>query len=513
MDNQIQDLDVSSKYYNDRIESLKNINKYPHKFEITIQIPDFLTTYESLVNEQVINEKLHCIAGRIDSIRLGSKKLFFFHINSYGKSVQVMVNARFYNPSPKYDLPTLMKFLSRSDIVGVSGYPTRTKTGELSLLAHEVTLLAPCYWDIPPSLTDKSIRYQKRYLDLLVNPNNRQIFITRNRIIQYIRVFLTNLDFVELDTPMMHPIAGGAAAKPFVTHHNCLNRDLFMRIAPELHLKKAIIGGFDRVFEIGKQFRNESIDMTHNPEFTTCEFYWSYADYNDLFKITEEMISGMVKSICGTTVIEYNNKSIDFTTPFQRIPMIPALESHLGVKFPDCPYDSPEMADFLLGQCKKHHIFHSHQQDTTSAPQSPPTVARMLDKLVGAFIEPNCVNPTFICDHPLIMSPLAKVHRDNKNLTERFELFIDGIEYCNSYTELNDPFDQRERFAKQIMAKKGGDDEAQDLDEDFCQALEYGLPPTGGWGCGIERLTMLLTNSPNIKEVILFPAMAPTEKK
>ena len=489
----------AQRYFNERVEALKDVEKYPHKFQISIEIPEFINRYNSLTNDQTLLQDVHTLAGRVMTMRLASKKLFFFHINNNGQTLQIMVNAKFYSELAKHPMTNLAKIICRSDIVGIRGFPTRTKTGELSLLAHEVILLAPCLHDIPGTLTDRAIRYRHRHLDLQVNPENRQIFVTRNRIIQYIRNFLTNLDFVEIDTPMMHPIAGGASAKPFITHHNCLDMDLFMRIAPELYLKKAIVGGFERVFEIGKQFRNESIDMTHNPEFTTCEFYWSYADYNDLMSVTEQLITGMTQSICGSPIIEYSGKKIDFTPPYRRVSMIAELERLLETKFPSCSYDSREMLSFLVDQCTKHKV---------TVPQ-PWTPGRILDKLVGAFIEPTCTNPTFICDHPLIMSPLAKVHRSDPNLTERFELFIDGMEYCNSYTELNDPFDQRQRFLKQLEAKNDGDDEAQELDEDFINVLEYGLPPTGGWGCGIERLTMLLTNSPNIKEVIMFPAMKP----
>lgn len=536
-------------YFAERVQALKEIDKYPHKFEITIDIPTYIAKYSYLTNDQTLMEDKQSIVGRIVTLRWASKKLCFFHVNHNGQKIQVMINARAYNENAKISMNNLSKVINRSDIVGIQGFPTRTKTGELSLLAYEIVLLAPCLHDVPLVLTDKATRYRNRHLDLLVNPDNKQIFIVRNRIIQYIRNFLNNLDFVEIDTPMMHPIAGGASAKPFVTHHNCLDMDLFMRIAPELYLKKAIVGGFDKVFEIGKQFRNESIDLTHNPEFTTCEFYWSYADYYDLMGVTEQLISGMVESIYpfpsnvpsnapsnaslshnqkatseGTTsgssstsssegqnasleveatstnklIIEYNGKKIDFTLPYRRVSMIDELERLMEIKFPDCSYESDEMLNFLLDQCKKHHV---------TIPDGVKTISRILDKLVGAFIEPTCVNPTFICDHPLIMSPLAKTHRNNPRLTERFELFIDGLEYCNSYTELNDPFDQRQRFMKQVEDKNDGDDEAQDLDEDFINVLEYGLPPTGGWGCGIERLTMLLTNTPNIKEVILFPAM------
>lgn len=357
-------------------------------------------------------------------------------------------------------------------------------------------------------LKDQETRYRQRYLDLMLNSEVRQVFKTRSKIVTYIRKFLDDLDFLEVETPMMNMIAGGAAARPFVTHHNELNMTLYMRIAPELYLKELVVGGLDRVYEIGKQFRNEGIDLTHNPEFTTCEFYMAFADYNDLMEITEKMLSGMVKELTGGYKIKYHANGldkdpieIDFTPPFRRIDMIEDLEKVANFNIPK-DLSSDEANKYLRDACAKYEI---------KCPP-PETTTRLLDKLVGHFLEELCVNPTFIINHPEIMSPLAKWHRSKPGLTERFELFVNKREVCNAYTELNDPVVQRQRFAEQLKDRQSGDDEAMALDETFCTALEYGLPPTGGWGLGIDRLSMLLTDSQNIKEVLFFPAMKPQDE-
>jgi len=506
-DGKVNEAELDPNQYKEyRLANLKEWSErtgrpvYPHKFHATMSIPQFRATYEPLQTSEKSQDTGVAVCGRLMNVRQSSKHLIFYTLEADNTQIQVFCNHQ--DDSVTWENHDVIR---RGDIVGFRGQPGRTKTGELSLFSTHVELISPCLHILPDphyGIQDKEIRFRQRYLDLLTNPKAKAIFPIRAKIINYIRRFLDERGFLEVETPMMALQVGGATAKPFKTFHNDLDQEMFMRIAPELYLKELVVGGYDRVYEIGRQFRNEGIDLTHNPEFTTCEFYMAYADYNDLIEMTEKMISEMVLSIHGTYKIWYHRQGdaeatlVDFTPPFKRISMISELERILDAKIP-FPLESDEANAFLKAQCEKHNV-------QCSAPQ---TTARLLDKLVGEFIEVQCDCPTFIMDHPEIMSPLAKNHRSTPGLTERFELFILQKEICNAYTELNDPVIQRARFEEQMKAKAAGDDEVPGIDEHFIKVLEHALPATGGWGLGVDRMTMFLSNSDNIKEVIAFPAM------
>jgi len=503
-----------SKYRENRIKKIEAMkDPYPHKWPVDNSIPSLVHKYKDTEPGTTVEGVEVCIAGRVLAQR-GMGKLLFYTIHADGEKIQLMCSEGAHKVG---DFKQEHKLIKYGDIMGVKGGVGKSKTGELSVFPYEVKCLSPCLHMLPRAhygLSDQNTRYRQRYLDLITNSETRKTFQIRAKIISHIRKYLDERGFLEVETPMMNQVCGGAAAKPFTTHHNDLKMDMFMRIAPELYLKQLVVGGFDRVYEVGRQFRNEGIDLTHNPEFTSMEFYMAYADYQDLMNIAEELISGIVFAIHGSYKIKWqplkkDEVELDFTPPWARFPMVETVEELGGLKIPR-GFDDETHAYLEAEMTKLEQKLQKAGELKPGEPivGKPRTLARLLDGFAGYYIEDQITTkPGFITEHPQIMSPLAKYHRDKPGITERFEGFLMGKELLNAFTELNNPMVQRKCFEDQSKAAAAGDEEAQGVDEAYVTALEYGLPPTGGLGLGIDRMTMFLSNKNNIKEVILFPQM------
>ena len=434
------------------------------------------------------------LAGRLVALRTMGKAVFG-HIQDLTGKIQIYLKKDIVGEEK---FSTFNEYVDLGDIVGVKGELFRTNTGELTVEVHDWQLLSKCLHPLPEKwhgLRDTEVRYRHRYLDLIANPDARKTFLLRSRLISELRRFLDDRGFLEVETPVLQPIASGANAKPFVTHHNYLDMDLYLRIAPELYLKRLIVGGFPRVYEIGKNFRNEGVDRTHNPEFTMVEFYVAYWDYRDLMGFTEELFKNLLEKLLGTLRVNYLGREIDFSPPFRKVRYFDLLREKTGK---DKEFFLRDL-EGVRGLAKELEI----------ANYESLTHAKLIDKIFEKVAEGELVEPTFVIDFPKILSPLAKTHREDPDLVERFELIVATYEVANAYTELNDPADQRERFLEQLREKEMGDEEAMPMDEDFIKALEYGMPPTAGEGIGIDRLVMLLTNTDTIRDVILFPHMRP----
>jgi lysyl-tRNA synthetase class 2 len=473
------------------------VDPYPHRFDAAATVDAVVAEHSPKSGEELEASAVTTrVAGRILGIRSFGKANFL--VLSDGKArLQVYLRK---DSLPERDF-AIFKLLDFGDWVGVEGRLFRTKTNELTVWASGVQFLAKCLLPLPEKwhgLQDVETRYRQRYLDLIVNPDSRRVFEVRSRVVSAIRQFLTDRGFLEVETPMMQALAGGALARPFTTHHNALDMELFMRIAPELYLKRLTVGGIERVFEINRNFRNEGISTQHNPEFTMLEFYWTYADYNDLMTLTEEMLSAVALQAAGSETVTFGEHSISFAAPFRRLSLrdaaAAAASARLGTPVDVQALRSHETAAALAGRL--------------GVPVTAGEGAgRIAANVFEALCEDDLVQPTFVYDFPTEVSPLAKQKADDPDTVERFELYAGGFELANAFSELNDPIEQRRRFEAQLASRAGGDDEAHVMDEDYVRALEYGLPPAGGEGIGIDRLVMLLTNSPSIRDVILFPLM------
>ncbi|MEG1385591.1 MAG: lysine--tRNA ligase, partial [Oscillospiraceae bacterium] len=462
------------------------------KFDVSDHSIDIVDGFD----EKEYDQKPVAIAGRITSWRDMGKANFIDVTDRDGK-IQVYIR----RDDVGEDIFADFKTWDIGDIVGINGYAFRTRRGEVSVHAQKITLLSKALRPLPEKyhgLKDMEMRYRQRYIDLIVNPEVKDTFMKRSKIIKEIRTYLDSRGFIEVETPVLHTIAGGAAARPFTTHHNALNIDMYLRIALELHLKRLIVGGFERVYEIGRVFRNEGVSVRHNPEFTLLELYQAYADYEDIMNLVEDMFRTVAKSILGESAVAVlDGVEYDLSKPFARITMKDAVKRDSGVDF-----DLLETVEQAREAAKEHGIEFEARH----------LKGDILNLFFEKYSEDKLVQPTFLIGHPVDISPLAKREPTDRQYTQRFELFIGGREYGNAFSELNDPVDQRERFMHQAELKAAGDDEACDVDEDFLTALEYGLPPTGGLGIGIDRLVMLLTGSPSIRDVLLFPTMKPNRE-
>jgi lysyl-tRNA synthetase class 2 len=489
-------MDEASELFQQRIKKLEllkkeGINPYPNQFRVTHTSKDIHEAYDSLSDEELKSVKeTFCLAGRILAVRLFGKASFIQIQDRKGK-IQAYIQKDIVGDQAFQ----LFKSFDIGDFMGLEGKVFRTKTGELTLHIQNFQLLVKSLRPLPEKwhgLTDVEIRYRHRYLDLIANPRVKEIFLTRVQAIQKIRDFFAHRGFIEVETPMLHPIPGGATAKPFKTHHNALDMELYLRVAPELFLKRLVIGGFERIFEINRSFRNEGISTQHNPEFTMLEFYQSYATYEDMMELTEELLCTMVKENRGGLRLTYGDKEIDFTPPWKRIRFKDSLleSGRLDPAILKEPLKAKEAAEALGLELRKGT---SH--------------GRVLADLFKEVVEPNLIQPTFVTHYPTEISPLSRRNGEDSEVVDRFELFIAGREIANGFSELNDPVEQRERFLQQLKERGDEDDTVLRLDEDFLHALEFGMPPTAGEGIGIDRWIMILTDSPSIREVIFFPLL------
>lgn len=488
-----QELSELLRLRREKLEQLQQNGQDPFqitKFDVTAHSEEILLQFEQMEGQEV------SVAGRLMSKRVMGKASFC-HIQDEKGQIQIYVRR---DDVGEEEYAFFKKMVDVGDIAGVRGKVFKTQKGEVSIHVDSLTLLSKSLKVLPEKyhgLKDVELRYRQRYLDLIVNPEVKDTFIKRSQIIREVRRVLEEKDFLEVETPVLHAMAGGAAARPFVTHHNALDIDMYMRIALELHLKRLIVGGFERVYEIGRVFRNEGIDIRHNPEFTLLELYQAYTDVYGMMDLTEEIFRSVAHKVCGSGQIKYGELDIDFDQPFERISMVDAVKKYVDVDFSQVK--TLEQARALA---KEYHLEFEERHG----------IGDILNLFVEEFVEDKLQQPTFLMNHPVDISPLAKRCPDKPDYTERFELFIGGGEYANAFSELNDPIDQRKRFEHQAALKAAGDEEATGVDEDFLNALEYAMPPTGGLGIGMDRMIMLMTNSVSIRDVLLFPAMKPLDK-